>query len=128
MIARRKIDVGKSAIDFYSPNHLIFGYMVYFLLHFLMLPFLKNYWILIISIMGATVWEALENSVWKNCKWRIYGIDSLENTYADILFGNIGSIICYFTAYLEICLFLFITIALLIVLMLLSEIIRCFSK
>lgn len=95
-IAKTFDEVGKSAIDFHSFNHIIFGYVAYLLVYIIGGIFfsinIRGYYIAI-SITLGIIWEVFENIGYPNAFFRIWGKDSLENSLMDIVFDVIGVMI-----------------------------------
>jgi len=98
-VAKTIAEVGKAPIDFQSFNHVICGYVSFLLLYlcnYYFLPFLDGRgYILAISIFSAVFWEVLENVLWTNAFFRVWGMDSIENSLADIVFNTIGACMCF---------------------------------
>ena len=97
MIAKTFEEVGKEPIDFQSFNHIILGFVSYLVVFFiatLLLKFSEVYgWICFISLFLGVMWEVLENIIMPEAPFRIWGLDSIENSLMDIVFDFIGIII-----------------------------------
>jgi hypothetical protein len=81
--------------DWYSPSHVIHGFLFYWLL-WLALPGLSFGWRLAIATAVEAAWEIAENSPWIIDRYRAvtvsydyYG-DSVINSLSDILFMMLG--------------------------------------
>lgn len=98
-IAKTFEEVGKKPIDFQSFNHIIMGYISY-LLCFFIISFFFNFeiivvwgWSCFIGLFSGVMWEIIENIGFPNAFFRIWGLDSLENSLMDIFFDAIGVMI-----------------------------------
>ena len=103
-IGRTVEEVGKTAIDFQSINHIIFGLASYVIIHFISIFILGNAdmrgWICLFSLLIAVLWEVYENVVSPEAFFRVWGMDSVENSLMDIVFGGIGIIIGFTISFL----------------------------
>lgn len=98
MIARTFEEVGKEPIDFQSFNHIISGFVCYLVIYFIATIFFNLDdiwgWICFIALLCGIMWEVIENIGMPEAFFRIWGLDSLENSLMDIVFDAIGVIIC----------------------------------
>lgn len=96
IVASNFEEVGKCSIDFQSFNHIIFGFVAYLVIFLLSSTFFNLFrvwgWICFISLLIGVMWEVLENILLTNAFFRIWGVDSLENSLMDIVFDVIGII------------------------------------
>lgn len=103
MLAKTFEEVGKEPIDFQSFNHIIFGFVAYLVVFLITTFFFKLVqiwgWICFISLFLGVMWEVLENIVLTDAFFRIWGVDSLENSLMDIVFDAIGIIIACFLSF-----------------------------
>jgi len=106
-IAKTFEEVGKKPIDFQSFNHIVFGFIAY-LITFFIISFLFNWdliiiwgWSCFISLTAGVMWEVIENLGFPNAFFRIWGLDSLENSLMDIVFDFIGVIIGFALSWFE---------------------------
>jgi len=99
MIARTFEEVGKEPIDFQSFNHIISGFVCYLIVFFITNIFFNPIniwvrgWICFIALFCGIMWEIIENVGMPEAFFRIWGLDSLENSLMDIFFDFIGVII-----------------------------------
>ena len=97
MIAKTFEEVGKEPIDFQSFNHIIFGYVAYLVIYLISTFFFKLVdvwgWISFIALFLGVMWEVVENIGIPDAFFRIWGLDSLENSLMDIVFDAVGVII-----------------------------------
>lgn len=106
MIARTFKEVGKKPIDFQSFNHIMFGFIAYLLLfsitkliseHIIFLDLLARFgWSCFLALGAGAGWELIENLGFPDAFFRIWGLDSLENSLMDIFFDLVGIIIAFF--------------------------------
>lgn len=103
MIARTFEEVGKEPIDFQSFNHIISGFVCYLTIYFIATIFFYPIdvwgWICFIALFCGIMWEVIENVGIPNAFFRIWGLDSLENSLMDIVFDFIGIIIACFLSF-----------------------------
>ena len=97
LIAKTKDDVGKAAIDVFSFSHLIFGYLLYPILHsiiYISVRVYSNFVCLLGTVLMSLFWEAIENSLLyrKGIKFGNRR-DSLKNSLMDIYFFSSGGVI-----------------------------------
>lgn len=103
MLAKTFEEVGKEPIDFQSFNHIIFGFVAYLVVFLIANIFFKLFkvwgWICFISLFLGVMWEVLENIILTDAFFRIWGVDSLENSLMDIVFDAIGVIMACFLSF-----------------------------
>ena len=97
LIAKTKDDVGKAAIDVFSFSHLIFGYLLYPILHsiiFILVRAYLDFTCLLGIVLMSLFWEAIENTLLyrKGIKFGDRR-DSLKNSLMDIYFFSSGGVI-----------------------------------
>lgn len=97
LIAKTKDDVGKAAIDVFSFSHLIFGYLLYPILHsiiFILVRAYLDFTCLLGIVLMSLFWEAIENTLLyrKGIKFGNRR-DSLKNSLMDIYFFSSGGVI-----------------------------------
>ena len=100
-IGRTVKEVGKNAIDFQTINHITFGFASYLIIYLLFNMLLDNTMMCLISLIIAIMWEVYENVISPEAWFRVWGMDSVENSLMDIVFGGVGIIIGYLTCFLE---------------------------
>ena len=97
VFAKKKGDVSKAAIDFFSFGHILAGYLIFLILDALFLVIFGEFVILLcfftIFLCGV-FWEIIENTYFfkKNIKFG-YQRDSLLNSSMDIIMLTIGGVI-----------------------------------
>lgn len=103
MIAKTFEEVGKKPIDFQSLNHVIFGYVCYLVIFLISTYFFKLTeiwgWLCFIALFLGIMWEVFENIGVPDAFFRVWGLDSLENSLMDIVFDAIGIILGCITSF-----------------------------
>ncbi|GAH24607.1 unnamed protein product [marine sediment metagenome] len=113
VFAKKKGDVSKAAIDFFSFGHTLAGYLIFLILDALFLVIFGEFVILLcfftIFLFGV-FWEIIENTYFfkKNIKFG-YRRDSLLNSSMDIIMLTIGGAIASLFLELNQDIFLIIT-------------------
>lgn len=123
IFGKRKEDISKSPLDFYSFGHLIFGHIAYIIIFliglFSEIPLIRD--AMIRRVLGFTIfvgliWEIVENNTFVKYKLKKH-VDSLNNSLCDILCVFIGAsiigIVMFFIGYTNV-LFLLINTLILI--------------
>lgn len=133
MIAKCREETCIEPIDFYSMNHIIFGWVTYpiiyaitFLigLETLVIPALS----LLISTLIFVVWELMENSLLVQWKMKFDGIDdTCLNSQMDVVFGFLGAI-CSFLAMFFVPLWVYVLISVIVIQTLVILIIIAYMK
>lgn len=113
VFAKKKGDVSKAAIDFFSFGHTLAGYLIFLILDALFLVIFGEFVILLcfftIFLCGV-FWEIIENTYFfkRNIKFG-YRRDSLLNSSMDIVMLTIGGVIASLFLELNQDIFLIIT-------------------
>jgi len=113
VFAKKKGDVSKAAIDFFSFGHTLAGYLIFLILDALFLvifgEFVILYCFFTIFLCGV-FWEIIENTYFfkRNIKFG-YRRDSLLNSSMDIVMLTIGGVIASLFLELNQDIFLIIT-------------------
>jgi hypothetical protein len=106
-VARNFDEVGKSPVDFQSLNHIIQGYVAYLVafiianMFFTYHPDLRGY-CLAVAMFGGILWEVIENILWTEAFFRIWGKDTIANSLMDIIFDIIGAVISLVLSYFDV--------------------------
>ena len=128
-------DVTFSFIDFYTVGHFIFGFITCLILY-LIIGLLFNYpdpygLCITISINVGLFWEFLENFYLHKKGFKFDDRrDSFANSLTDVLFVNIGAIVCGIVCTLEPMEVFAVSVLILMVALILYEFLRrvTFSK
>lgn len=103
MITKTFEEVGKKPIDFQSFNHIISGFVCYLIIYLIATIFFNLVdiwgWVCFIALFCGIMWEIVENIGMPEAFFRIWGLDSLENSLMDIFFDAIGVIIACFLSF-----------------------------
>ncbi len=93
-----KDEVDFAFVDFYTVGHFIFGYITYlivYLLFWLLFRYFDPGLFITITINIGIFWEFFENFYLYNIGFKFDNRrDSFANSLTDILFVNIGGIVC----------------------------------
>lgn len=123
-------DVDFAFVDLYTVSHFIFGYITYLIIYLFMIFMLPKYpdpyWVSItIAINIGIFWEFLENFylVKKGYKFDDR-VDSFANSLTDVLFVDIGAIVCAILSVFEIGILFMGSLITLILSIILYEILR----
>ncbi len=117
IFGKRKEDISKTALDYYSFGHIIFGHMAFLIIYLMgfysSIPLIRESMMdraLGMATFTGIFWELLENNLFvkTNLKKRM---DSLNNSVCDILCVFIGaSVICIFAHFYGFVSMMFLTI------------------
>ncbi|MHA1479095.1 MAG: DUF2585 family protein [Promethearchaeota archaeon] len=113
VFAKKKGEVSKAAIDFFSFGHLIAGYFIFIILDAFYFVIFGEFIILLCIFtifLCGTIWEIIENTIFfkKNIKFG-YRRDSLLNSSMDVVILTSGGLIAAFCLELNIETFLITT-------------------
>jgi len=99
LISFKEKDVDFVFIDFYTTGHFIFGYitqLIVYILFTIIFGLDNNPGVLVvISINIGIAWEFLENFLLQKTGFKYDNrVDSFANSLTDVLFVDIGAIVC----------------------------------
>lgn len=113
LIAKKKEDISKAAIDFFSFGHLLGGYFAFIILNAIYLVLFGNFIIeigIFTVFLCGVIWEIVENTYFfkKNIKFG-YRRDSFLNSSMDVFMLTIGGLFASFCLELNLGTFLITT-------------------